>query len=154
MTFFEECVDHHLKWMVEVKEPKILSVLFMKKDADKKIAVVPIHILTPDVSPLDVTKNLVTKSDPDSYLIISEAWLKTLDKELYDGLTDDQLLNMFKRGEIEKMSDKREALMVIGRHRNGKDEYIKQFLIIRNEKHHVIGFEEMKKGRFVTRKLP
>jgi hypothetical protein len=152
--FFNYALDNHIRWIKRVKKPAFpFFIQFYHKDS-KRISVVVVEQGkgSPYCSPMDYAKGIIHQFDPDYYIVLAEVWAKMLEG---GNKAVRRFAKNVKYGDIEKMAERKELLMAIGRTKDGQVEFYKSYNIVRNSNDEII---ELKKEEgvqgFETRKLP
>jgi len=134
--FFSQAFEHHTNWMLKIKKP--VFPFFMQFYNKRRNEIEVIVVADCPYSPLEYAKPLIEKHDPDYYIVLSEAWVKQTNPKDYE-----ELKNNYKYGDIKKSPDRKEILQVTGKSKDGKSNFGKTLVIIRNEKKEIIRFEDL-----------
>lgn len=153
--FFEMAFNHHTEWMIRVKKPAFPFYMQLYNKSRNQIDVVV--VADSPYSPLDCAKPVIEKRDPDYFIVLSEAWMRSMKtKEDFN-----EIKKNYQYGDIKKSQDRVEVLTVYGKSKDGKEQFSKNLKIIRNNKNEIIKFDELIVNGFnvtnihpETRKLP
>lgn len=135
--FFSQAFEHHTEWMIRVKKPAFPFYMQLYHKSTNGIEVVVVAEC--EKSPLDYARTIVERYDPDYYIVLSEAWMTSLpSQEDFKKMKEN-----YQYGDIKKRPDKIEVLTVIGKSKDGKDQYSKNVKIVRNKKREIIKFDDI-----------
>ena len=153
--FFEYALENHISWIKKVKNPAYPFFLqFYHKDTRKiEVVVVDQREGSRYCSPMDYAKGIIQKFDPDYYIILAEVWAKMLEGGGSEHVKS--FARNVKYGDIEKMAERKEMIIAVGRTKDGQNEFYKSFQIIRNSSDEIIELKQDKGSKgFETQKLP
>jgi hypothetical protein len=151
--FFDYALENHIRWIKEIKKPAFpFFMQFYHKDTKRiNVVVVEQGKGSPYCSPMDYAKGIIHKFDPDYYIILAEVWAKMLEGKDHAK----RFAKNLKYGDIEKMAERKELLVAVGRTKDGQVEYYKSFKIVRNSNDEIIELKEEEGVEgFESRKLP
>jgi hypothetical protein len=142
-TFFKETCESAMRNMRKGGQCK--PTLFVVGGAALGVAFLPTNV--PD--PMLYITPIVQDSDPDYYAFVSEFWTIAADTKDMETIQAN-----YKRGDIAKRPDRKEALVILGRTKKGESAS-KFYLITRDKDGKAIDFKEPDDmGEFVAPKLP
>jgi len=138
-------------------------IVYSLQPNSRKVGVCP--IICKNESPMNYVKEVVARTKPICYVVVTEAWMAPIPKDLqkrlaktkpdeaFDKVNDDPRMI---RGYAEKNPDRDEVLMFSGRSRDGHFEQNKMFAILRNKEQNVTDVKEITLPGmdFKSKKLP
>jgi hypothetical protein len=109
-----------------------VPMLFMIKN--KEVTITPLRSIIPNTSPMEIVKPIIAMHDPDFYMVLAEAWMKAFRKSA----SSKQLIDNMRWGYLSKMVEKKEALTLFARSKDGTYKRMEMHTIYRNEKGGII----------------
>lgn len=142
--FFEMNSEYAMELIRSGRQAK--PFLFMVKG--ENVTITPLSGFHEGFSPVNLVKPIVSDFQPEFYMVLSEAWCKILPR------TEEsrQTIKNMKYGDIEKMKNKIEVLMLMARSIDGKYERLETWEIIRSDRK--IDLKKQPDGKFESSKLP
>jgi len=147
-AWFYDMLSNHKKFMRKEFDPHPIWLVWRRdgKDFSEQI---PNERSDPN-SPMLKIAVLLKKYVPDIWITFSEGWMhsgkSTLSKE--------ELMNLFNRGDIEKLPDKLETLTVIGKTFDLRESINESYWLIRDKEEKLIDFKKSPMSKMKAMYLP
>jgi len=161
--FLSEVITMHKQGMLKGLQSPSPCIVYSLQPNSRKVAVCA--IMCENESPMNYVKKVVEKTKPICYVVVTEAWMAPLPKDMikklaketpddaFDKVNDDPRI---RRGYAEKNPDRDEVLMFSARSRDGRFEENKMYQIIRNKEQKVTDVKDITLPGmdFKSKKLP
>ena len=135
--FMRKEIDPHPIWLVWRKDGKDFSMQIPNERSDPSSPMLKIAVL-------------LKQHVPDIWITFSEGWMHSGKSEL----SKEQLMNMFNRGDIEKLPDKLETLTVIGKTSDLREVINESYWLIRDKEEKLIDFKKSPMSKLKAMYLP